>query len=144
MLFWLAQLAGVAATIWLLWGSEIPLGVPSDNWVWDRITFSDAEFKTMSLGWVIAGGATVVYLIFCSFADRRVLEANRWEMTGWLARWWSSGPCGTASFKCPRPECSQQDRLRAVAARVSGLLPRSENACGSGAGLSGQVCRSDA
>ena len=85
VLFWLAQLAGVAATIWLLWGSEIPLGVPSDNWVWDRITFSDAEFKTMSLGWVIAGGATVVYLIFCSFADRRVLEANRWEMTGWLA-----------------------------------------------------------
>lgn len=85
VLFWLAQLSGVAATIWLLWGSNIPLGVPSDNWVWDRITFDDAEFKTTSLGWVIAGVATLVYLIFCSFADRRVLEANRWEMSGWLA-----------------------------------------------------------
>lgn len=85
VLFWLAQLAGVAATIWLLWGSEIPLGVPADKWVWDRITFDDAEFETTSLGWAIAGVATVVYLIFCSFADRRVLEANRWEMSGWLA-----------------------------------------------------------
>ncbi len=85
VLFWLAQLAGVAATIWLLWGSDIPLGVPSDNWVWDRITFDAAELKTTSLGWVVAGVATVAYLAFCMFADRRVLEANRWEMTGWLA-----------------------------------------------------------
>lgn len=84
ILFWLAQLAGVAATIWLLWGSEIPLGVPNE-WVWDRMTLDAAELKTTSLGWVIAGIATVVYLIFCLFADRRVLEANRWEMTGWLA-----------------------------------------------------------
>lgn len=84
MLFWLAQFAGVAATIWLLWFSDIPLGVPNE-WVWDRITFDDAEFKTTSLGWVIAGAATVVYLIFCSFADRRVLEASRWEMIGWLS-----------------------------------------------------------
>ena len=47
--------------------------------------FDAAEFKATSLGWVIAGIATVVYLIFCLFADHRVLEANRWEMTGWLA-----------------------------------------------------------
>ncbi len=85
VLFWLAQLAGVAATIWLLWGSDIPLGVPADNWVWDRIPLDAAEFQVTSFGWVIAGIATVVYLVFCSFADRRVLEANRWEMTGWLA-----------------------------------------------------------
>lgn len=83
VLFWLAQLAGVAATIWLLWFSDVPLGVPNE-WVWDRIAFDDAEFKTTSLGWVIAGISTLVYLVFCSFADRRVLEANRWEMTGWL------------------------------------------------------------
>ena len=82
VLFWLSQLAGVAAMIWLLWGSEIPLGVPSDNWVWDRIPFDDAEFQTTLLGWGIAGTATVLYLAFCSFADSRVLEANRWEMTG--------------------------------------------------------------
>ena len=85
VLFWLAQLLGVAATIWLLWGSDIPLGVPSDNWVWDRIPLDAAEFQVTSFGWVIAGIATVVYLVFCSFADRRVLEADRWEMTGWLA-----------------------------------------------------------
>ena len=85
LVFWLTQLAGVAATIWLLWGSDIPLGVPSDKWVWDRITFDPAEFQATSLGWVIAGIATVMFLVFCTFADRRVLEANRWEMTGWLA-----------------------------------------------------------
>lgn len=85
VLFWLAQLAGVAATIWLLWGSDIPLGVPSDNWVWDRIQFDASEFTTTTFGWAAVAIATVVYLIFCSFADRRVLEANRWEMTGWLA-----------------------------------------------------------
>jgi hypothetical protein len=85
VLFWMAQWAGVATTIWLLWFSDIPLGVPSDNWVWDRITYDDAEFKTTSLGWIIAGIATVVYLIFCLLADRRVMEAGRWEMTGWLA-----------------------------------------------------------
>lgn len=84
VLFWLAQLAGVAATIWLLWGSAIPLGV-ADEWVWDRIQFDAAEFQATSLGWVIAGIATVIYLLFCLFADRRVLEANRWEMSGWLA-----------------------------------------------------------
>ena len=85
VLFWLAQLVGVAATIGLLWGSNIPLGVPSDNWVWDRIAFDDAEFQVTLFGWVVAGIASVVYLVFCSFADRRVLEANRWEMAGWLA-----------------------------------------------------------
>lgn len=84
VLFWLAQLTGVAATIWLLWFSDIPLGVPNE-WVWDRITFDDAELKTTLLGWGITGIATAVYLIFCLFADRRVLEASRWEMTGWLA-----------------------------------------------------------
>ncbi|MBC7820005.1 MAG: hypothetical protein IAG10_24245 [Planctomycetaceae bacterium] len=84
VLFWLAQLAGVAATIWLLWGSDVPLGVPNE-WTWDRIQFDDAAFKETAWGWGIAGLATVGYLLFCLFADRRVLEANRWEMTGWLA-----------------------------------------------------------
>ena len=84
VLFWLVQLAGVAATIWLLWESNLPLGVPSE-WVWDRIQFDANELKETSLGWAIAGGATVLYLLFCLFADHRVLEANRWEMTGWLA-----------------------------------------------------------
>lgn len=83
VLFWLAQLAGVTATIWLLWGSDLPLGVPKE-WVWGRIQFAPGEFNVTSLGWAIAGGATFVYLLFCLFADRRVLEANRWEMAGWL------------------------------------------------------------
>lgn len=84
VLFWLAQLAGVAATIWLLWDSDLPLGVPNE-WVWDRIPFDANERQETSLGWAIAGLSTVIYLLFCLFADRRVLEANRWELTGWLA-----------------------------------------------------------
>lgn len=84
VLFWLAQLAGVAFTIWLLWGSDLPLGVPKE-WTWNRIPFDEADFQATAWGWGIAGLATVGYLLFCLFADRRVLEANRWEMTGWLA-----------------------------------------------------------
>ena len=86
VLFWLAQIVGVAATIGLLWQSEIPLGVPgAAGWTWDRIAYDAAAFKELSLGWVVAGIATVIYLAMCLFADRRVLEADRWEMTGWLA-----------------------------------------------------------
>ena len=86
VLFWLAQLVGVAATIGLLWQSEIPLGVTgAGEWTWSRIAYDATAFKELSLGWVIAGIATVVYLAMCLFADRRVLEADRWEMTGWLA-----------------------------------------------------------
>ena len=44
VMFWTAQLVGVAATIWLLWGSKIPLGVPGE-WVWDRIQVNAAEWK---------------------------------------------------------------------------------------------------
>lgn len=84
VLFWLAQLAGVAVTIGLLWFHDLPLGIPGE-WVWDRIDFDAASFQETSLGWVIAGCATVVYLLFCLFADRRVLEASRWEMTAWLS-----------------------------------------------------------
>ena len=84
VLFWLAQIVGVAVTIGLLWGSEIPLGIPGE-WTWDRIVLDADELQEMTFGWVIAGIATVVYLFVCLFADRRVLEANRWEMTGWLA-----------------------------------------------------------
>lgn len=83
VLFWLAQLVGVAATIWLLWQSDLPLGVPSE-WVWDRIQYTDASLKETSFGWVIAGVMTLIYLVFCFLAGRRVLDANRWEMTGWL------------------------------------------------------------
>ena len=86
VLFWLAQVVGVAATIGLLWQSEIPLGVTgAGEWTWSRIAYDATAFKELSLGWVIAGIATVVYLAMCLFADRRVLEADRWEMTGWLA-----------------------------------------------------------
>jgi hypothetical protein len=83
VLFWLAQLAGVAATIWLLWGSSLPLGVPNE-WVWDRIQFDEGALQETAWGWGIAGLATVGYLLICLFADRRVLEANRWEMAAWL------------------------------------------------------------
>lgn len=83
VLFWLAQLAGVAATVGLLWGSELPLGVAGE-WVWDRIAFDQASFQELQLGWIVAGVATLVYAVVCLFADRRVLEANRWEMSGWL------------------------------------------------------------
>ncbi|HLQ44375.1 MAG TPA: hypothetical protein VK137_06585, partial [Planctomycetaceae bacterium] len=41
--------------------------------------------KEATFGGVIAGIAAVIYLVFCLFGDHRVLEANRWEMTGWLA-----------------------------------------------------------
>ena len=84
VLFWLAQIVGVAATIGLLWGSEIPLGIPGE-WTWDRIAYDAEALQAITIDWGIAGIATVGYLIVCLFADRRVLEANRWEMTGWLA-----------------------------------------------------------
>ena len=83
-LFWLAQFAGVAVTIWLLWFSDIPLGVVGE-WTWDRIKYDEAALKETSLSWAITGCVTLGYLFFCLFADRRVLEAGRWEMTGWLA-----------------------------------------------------------
>ena len=66
VLFWLAQLAGVAATIWLLWGSDLPLGIPNE-WTWNRIQFDDADLKATAWGWGIAGLATVGYLLFCLF-----------------------------------------------------------------------------
>ncbi len=83
VLFWLAQLAGVAATLWLLWGTEIPLGVAGE-WTWDRIAFGKEVLQEVKFAAVIAGIATVVYLLLCLFADHRVLEASRWEMAGWL------------------------------------------------------------
>ena len=83
VLFWLAQLAGAAVTVWLLWGTEIPLGVARE-WNWDRIRFGQDVLKEAQFSGVIAGIAAVVYLAFCLFADHRVLEANRWEMAGLL------------------------------------------------------------
>ena len=80
----LAQLAGVAATIWLLWFSDIPLGVPGE-WTWDRIPFDRDSLKEMSLGWGIAGIVTVVYVAFCLFVDRRIMEAERLEVATWLS-----------------------------------------------------------
>lgn len=84
VLYWLAQWGGVAGTIWLFWQSDVPLGIPGE-WVWDRIDIDAETFQEVSLGWGLAAMATVVYLLFGLFADRRVMEAGRWEMTGWLA-----------------------------------------------------------
>jgi hypothetical protein len=83
VLFWLAQLAGAVATVWLLWGTEISLGVARE-WTWDRIEFGKDVLQETKFAAVIAGITTVVYLLFCLFADHRVLEANRWEMAFWL------------------------------------------------------------
>lgn len=144
VLFWLAQLAGVAATIGVLWGSDIPLGVPNE-WVWDRITLDDAELKMTALGWVIAGVATVAYLVFCLFADRRVLEANRWEMTSWLAALIVVGAVWHGVVhECPPDPNTLSKTGWVLWLRVSRLLPRSQNACDSGTGLSRQVRRPDA
>ncbi len=81
--YWLAQLVGVAATAVLLWGSEIPLGVPGE-WVWDRIEFTREALAESALGWAIAAIATVVYLVVCLAGDRRSLEASRPEISVWL------------------------------------------------------------
>lgn len=67
--------AGVAAglwSMWLLWGSDRPLGVPGE-WTWPRIPF-DAE--TIA-GWLTALLAGALYFAFVLFGGRRIEHSGR-------------------------------------------------------------------
>lgn len=71
-LFCLTLLAGTGATLWLLWGSAVPLGIPGE-WTWNRIP---AAAETM-WGWVLAGGAAALYAGYVLLAARGLENETR-------------------------------------------------------------------
>jgi methylthioxylose transferase len=83
-------LLGAAASVGLLWLTEIPLGVPGE-WTWSRIDANNVEIADSLFG--ITGGLLVgaIYLGFVFVGVRRIEHASPWELRGWLAGLTASG-----------------------------------------------------
>src|SRR4051812_44663032 len=75
----MAAAAGLAATIGLLWLSDVPLGVPGE-WVWPRISDSSEHVW----GWVAAGAAAAVYIAFVMLGGLRIEMRGFVNRTKWL------------------------------------------------------------
>ena len=63
----IVAIAGLAASIGVLWLSNIPLGVPGE-WTWPRIPFSAASIW----GWIVAGAGAAVYIAFVAVGAARI------------------------------------------------------------------------
>lgn len=72
-------LAGASAGLWLLWGSETPLGIPGE-WTWPRIPFNAESVA----GWLTASLAGGLYLAFVFLGGRKLDGAGRWGAGAWV------------------------------------------------------------
>ena len=79
-----ATLLGVAATFFVLWMTQIPLGVPGE-WVWKRIDVADAETVDVWLGLLTGLLAGSAYIGFVWLGVRRLDRASHAETGAWLA-----------------------------------------------------------
>ncbi|MFO1093496.1 MAG: hypothetical protein U0992_09315 [Planctomycetaceae bacterium] len=75
----LVAAAGLAATIAVLWFSDVPLGVPGE-WVWRRIHHG-AEHVW---GWTAGGAAAAVYILFVVFGGMRIETRGAVRPSAWL------------------------------------------------------------
>lgn len=77
---WLALLLTVAVSIWLVGGSQVPLGVPGE-WTWGRQTAAGPFWLTL----VVAAVAGALYLAFVRLGATRIGTAGRKRRGIWLA-----------------------------------------------------------
>lgn len=89
MIFFIATGFLSAVVIGLLWGTAIPLGVPTE-WVWERLPADGQSVPNL----VLAGCAAALYLLFVCWGDRRLSQPSTspMEVTAWL------GGLGLAGF----------------------------------------------
>ena len=77
----LATLLATAASLGLLWLTNVPLGVPGE-WTWARLNYAPPAFVW---GVTVAGTAGGLYVAFGWITDRRLAAASRLEVACWLA-----------------------------------------------------------
>lgn len=77
-----------AITVGMLWGTAIPLGIPTE-WVWERMP---ADAQTVP-NLVLAGAAAGLYLLFVWLGDRRLARptVSHNEVAAWLGGLMAAG-----------------------------------------------------
>lgn len=75
----IAAAAGLAASVGLLWFTDVPLGVPGE-WTWPRIPYV-AEHVW---GWIAAAATLAVYLVFVAAGSLRIDSCGRFSRVAWL------------------------------------------------------------
>jgi methylthioxylose transferase len=76
----IAAAVGLAASIGLLWCTNIPLGVPGE-WTWLRIPFATEHIW----GWIFAGFVAALYLGFVAFGSRKIESRGFAGRAVWIA-----------------------------------------------------------
>ncbi|MBL8848968.1 MAG: hypothetical protein JNG89_04760, partial [Planctomycetaceae bacterium] len=76
----IVAIAGLAASIGMLWLTDIPLGVPGE-WTWPRIPFSSAS----TWGWIVASAAAAAYISFVAVGAARIAACGRISRCAWMA-----------------------------------------------------------
>ena len=90
--FWLVLLVLSAASILLLWGTAVPLGVPGE-WIWSRIRSSQDGFVDQLLGWLMAATGAGAYVGFAWLGARRLARCRGGETFCWLSGLVVAGFC---------------------------------------------------
>src|SRR5262245_21747739 len=78
-LLWITLILPVLLVIWLVWNTQIPLGVVGE-WVWEREPLVDPWFLAM-IPALVAG---IVYMTFVWFGAPRFLRCSTVEAWMWL------------------------------------------------------------
>ena len=92
-LFWFMLCVSAAASVFFLWGTDVPLGVAGDpndpnqpyEWTWERIRIHHANSDDLLAGWALAGIGIIVYAGFAFLGAKRLTRCSRTEVSGWLA-----------------------------------------------------------
>ena len=75
----IAAIAGLAASVGILWLREVPLGIPGE-WTWPRIPYSAASIW----GWIVAGIAAAAYIGFTAVGATRIPTSGVFACGGWV------------------------------------------------------------
>lgn len=99
---WATTLAASVAVMWVIWLTDIPLGIPGE-WTWERSEPDAALWPTVLFPLLIAAG----YVAIVRVGWRRIDSSTRGQRAGWLAGlvaggflWlWSVQECASQPFQ---------------------------------------------